>query len=195
MNLRKETTLIPDNFIYSCIILAFLGFTLFNSENFGTSLHGRATISGFGSELGSALVDMFLNSSWIENAYKVFGGISEPNMVLWNTVIYGLVKNCSYDEAIRVFLNMVNRTMRFDSTTLVMVLSAIAELQEMSFGMMVQSLAIKVGCHFHEHVLTCLISLYSKCGDTLLAPILFELLGKSDLIAYYAMISGYSCNN
>lgn len=196
-NLRKETTLIPDNFTYSFIILAFSGVSLFNFENFGTLLHGQAIISGFGSELfvGSALVDMYMNSSRIVNAYKVFGGISDPDTVLWNTVISGLVKNCCYDEAIRVFLNMVKRTTRFDSTTLAVVLSAIAELQGMSFGMMVQSLAIKVGCHFHEHVLTCLISLYSKCGDTSTAQAFFELIGKPDLIAYNAMISGYSCNN
>ncbi|CAI9783029.1 unnamed protein product [Fraxinus pennsylvanica] len=157
----------------------------------------NAIISGFGSELfvGSALVDMYMNSSRIVNAYKVFGGISEPDTVLWNTVISGLVKNCCYDEAIRVFLNMVKRTMRFDSTTLAVVLSAIAELQGMIFGLMVQSLAIKVGCHFHEHVLTCLISLYSKCGDTSTARVFFVLIGKPDLIAYNAMISGYSCNN
>ncbi|XP_022888180.1 pentatricopeptide repeat-containing protein At4g30700-like [Olea europaea var. sylvestris] len=196
-NLRQQTTLVPDNFTYSFIILAFSATSFSGSEKFGVLLHGQAIISGLGTDLfvGSALVDMYMNSSRIGYAYKVFGGVSDPDTVLWNTVISGLVKNCCYDEAIRVFIDMVKRTMRIDSTTLAVVLSGIAELQEMSFGMMLQSLAIKVGCHFHEHVLTGLISLYSKCGDILTARVLFELIGKPDLIAYNAMISGYSFNN
>ncbi|CAI9761010.1 unnamed protein product [Fraxinus pennsylvanica] len=85
--------------------------------------------------------------------------------------------------------------MRIDSTTLAVVRSGTAKLREMSFGMMLQSLAIKVGCHFHEHVLTGLISLYLKCEDILTAWVLFELIGKPDLIACNAIISGYSFNN
>ncbi|CAA2999567.1 pentatricopeptide repeat-containing At4g30700 [Olea europaea subsp. europaea] len=133
---------------------------------------------------------MFMNSSWIENAYKVFGGISDPDTVLWNTVIYGLVKNCSYDEAIRVFLNMVNRTMRFDSTTLAVVLSAIAELQEMSFGMMVQSLAIKMES-FESKIFgaTSLIDMYTRCGSIEEAKRLFEVMREKNAVTWNAMIS------
>ncbi|XP_022852233.1 pentatricopeptide repeat-containing protein At4g30700-like [Olea europaea var. sylvestris] len=81
--------------------------------------------------------------------------------------IYGSLEHCD----IWVFNGMVKRTMRIDSTTLAVVLSGIAELQEMSFGMMLQSLAYRLVAIFT-----------SMC----LLP---------DLIAYNAMISGYSFNN
>ncbi|KAL7134495.1 hypothetical protein ABFS83_11G029800 [Erythranthe nasuta] len=186
----------PDNFTYSFVIAALSGFPSSAYEKVGVLLHGHVIVSGFGSDLfvGSALVDMYAKFSRIRDARKVFDGISEPDTVLWNTIISGLVKTCCFDESLQVFRDMVKRTTSFDSTTLAVVLSSIAELQEMKAGMMVQALALKIGCHSHDHVLTCLVSLYSKCGDISTARLLFNLIGKPDLVAYNAMISGYSCN-
>ncbi|PIN08236.1 hypothetical protein CDL12_19193 [Handroanthus impetiginosus] len=196
-SLLRKTEFKPDNFTFSFIIAAFSGFPASSSEKVGRLLHGHAVVSGFGSDVfvGSALVDMYMSFSRIRHAYKVFDGIAEPDTVLWNTILSGLVKNCCFDESLQVFRDMVVRMARFDSTTLAVVLSAVAELQDMRAGMMVQALAMKIGCHFHVHVLTCLVSLYSKCGDILTARSLFGLMWKPDLIAYNAMISGLSCNN
>ncbi|THG12409.1 hypothetical protein TEA_023354 [Camellia sinensis var. sinensis] len=98
-------------------------------------------------------------------------------------------------ESMRVFCDMVVGGTQFDSTTLTAVLPAAAELQELRVGMMIQCLAVKVGFHCHEYILTGLISLYSKCGEIFTARSLFEQIGYPDLISYNAMISGFSCNN
>ncbi|GER27783.1 pentatricopeptide repeat-containing protein, partial [Striga asiatica] len=127
--------------------------------------------------------------------FRVFDGIPEPDTVLWNTILSGLAKNCCYHESLRVFHDMVGRTTQFDSTTLAVVLSALAKLQEIKTGMTVQALAVKVGCHYHDHVLTCLVCLYSKCGDIFTARLLFSLIRNPDLVAYNAKISGFSANN
>lgn len=196
-SLLRKTGFGPDNFTYSFIIAGFSGFPSSLSEKVGALLHGHSLVSGFGSDVfvGSALVDMYTSFSKIKHAHKVFDRIPQPDTVLWNTILSGLVKNCCFHESLRVFHDMVGRTTRFDSTTLAVVLSSIAELQDMRAGMMVQALAMKVGCHFDQHVLTCLVSLYSKCGDILTARLLFGLIRNPDLVAYNAMISGYSCNN
>ncbi|KAK6126976.1 hypothetical protein DH2020_039277 [Rehmannia glutinosa] len=168
-SLLQKTGFRPDNFTYSFIIAAFSGFPASVSEKVGVLLHGHAIVSGFGSDLfvASALVDVYMSLSRIGNGYKVFDGIPEPDTVLWNTILSGLVKNCCFEESLR----------------------------EIRAGMMVQALAMKVGCHFHGHVLTCLVSLYSKCGDVVTAQLLFGLIGNPDLVAYNAMISGFSANN
>lgn len=187
----------PDNFTYSFIIAAFSGFPSIACEKVGVLLHGIAVVSGYGSDLfvGSALVDMYASFLRMEMAYKVFDGIPEPDTVLWNTIISGLVKNCCFCESLHVFQAMTGRTTHFDSTTLAVVISGVAELQEIQTGMMVQALAMKVGCHFHDHVMNGLISLYAKCGDILTAKLLFGLIVKPDLIVYNTMISGFNCNN
>ncbi|KAL7224338.1 hypothetical protein ACSBR1_025739 [Camellia fascicularis] len=193
LHLRTNTTLKPDNFTYAFIVSASSSL----SEKVGLLLHSHSIVDGFCSDLfvGSALVDMYFNFSKVLSAYKVFDEIPNPDTVLWNTMISGLVKNCFFSESMRVFCDMVVGGTQFDSTTLTAVLPAAAELQELRVGMMIQCLAVKVGFHCHEYILTGLISLYSKCGEIFTARSLFEQIGYPDLISYNAMISGFSCNN
>lgn len=191
--LLQKPFLRPDNFTYSFLIVSLFGLP----EKISSLIHGHVVVSGFGSDLfvGSALIDVYMNFSRVGDAYKVFDGIPEPDTVVWNTVLSGLVKNSCFDESIVVFRDMIDRSSQVDSTTIAVVLSCVAELQELRIGMMVQALAVKIGCHFYDHVLTCLVSLYSKCGDLVTARSMFELMAKPDLVAYNAMISGFSCNN
>lgn len=157
----------------------------------------HAIVDGVASDLfvGSSIVDMYLNFSNVGYAHKVFDGIPEPDTVLWNTMISGLVRKGCLDDGIRVFGDMVVRGTRFDSTTLAVVLPAAAELQELRVGMMVQCFSIKIGFHCHVYVLTGLISLYSKCREMSTARLLFEQIERPDLISYNALISGFSCNS
>lgn len=193
-HLRGKTSLKPDNFTYAFVVSAVSSSGL---EKVGILIHGHVIVSGFSSDpfVGSALVVMYMGFSKIRCAYKVFEGITERDTVLWNTMVSGLVRNGCYYESICVFRDMVVEGIRFDSTTLAVVLTATAELQELRTGMMIQGLAVKVRCHFHDYVLTGLISFYSKCGDVTTARLLFGLIKKPDLISYNAMISGFSCNN
>ncbi|XP_047947424.1 pentatricopeptide repeat-containing protein At4g30700 [Salvia hispanica] len=194
--LLRKTELKPDNFTYSFVISAFSSFSSSVYEKLTVLLHGHAVVSGFGSDafVGSALVDAYTKFSKIRIARNVFDEISQPDTVLWNTLLSGLVKNSCFDESLGVFRDMISKAARLDSTTLAVALSAVAELQRLRDGMMVQALSIKVGCHFDKHVLTCLVSLYSKCGCVSTARLLFELIRRPDLVAYNAMISGFSCN-
>lgn len=61
--------------------------------------------------------------------------------------------------------------------------------------MRIQCLAMKIGFHSDVHVLTGLVSLYSKCGELETARVFFGLISQPDLICYNAMIAGYTCNN
>lgn len=62
-------------------------------------------------------------------ARKVFDKIPERDTVLWNTLITGLVRNCSYDDSVQGFKDMVARGVRLESITLATVLPAVAEMQ------------------------------------------------------------------
>lgn len=127
-------------------------------------------------------------------ARKVFDKIPERDTVLWNTMITGLVRNCSYDDSVQGFKDMVARGVRLESITLATVLPAVAEMQEVKVGMGIQCLALKLGFHFDDYVLTGLISVFLKCGDVDTARLLFGMIRKLDLVSYNAMISGLSCN-
>ncbi|KAF5196850.1 Pentatricopeptide repeat-containing protein [Thalictrum thalictroides] len=192
-HLRLNTNLKPDNFTFAFVIS--LASSL-NTDKPGRILHGHSIIDGFGSDMfvGSAVIDFYLKFSHIWVARKVFDQIPNPDTVSWNTIISGLVKNCCFDESIRVFEEMGMRGNRFDSSTLAAILPAVAELQDLNTGRKIQCLAMKRGFHYHDFVLTGLVSLYSKCRDVSTARLLFEQIGRPDLISWNAMISGYSSN-
>ncbi|WOH02819.1 hypothetical protein DCAR_0522209 [Daucus carota subsp. sativus] len=183
----------PDCYTYAFTVSAC---SQFSCEKMGMLVHGNAIVDGVVGDLfvGSCLVDMYLNFGKVGYACKVFDGIPERDAVLWNTMISGLVRKGWLEDGIRVFCDMVVRGSLFDSTTLAVVLSAAAELQELGAGMMVQGFSIKNGLDGHVYVLTGLISLYAKCGEMVPAKLLFEQIEQPDLVSYNAMISGFSSN-
>ncbi|XP_026660588.2 pentatricopeptide repeat-containing protein At4g30700 [Phoenix dactylifera] len=190
---RAHHHLRPDSFTYAFAASATASLL---SPAPGRALHARVIIDGFAADpfVGSALTDFYLNFSQVSAAEKVFDGVPDPDTVLWNTLISGLVQNCAFLRSLRVFKQMVMTGARFDSTTLAVVLPAAAELQELILGMTVHCLGMKSGLAFHSHVVTGFISMYSKCGEIPAAKFLFEQIDEPDLIACNALISGYSSN-
>ncbi|XP_077222496.1 pentatricopeptide repeat (PPR) superfamily protein [Tasmannia lanceolata] len=180
----------PDNFTFAFAISASSSFSI------GRILHAHSILHGFDLDLfvGSSLTGFYFKFSKVQTAQKVFDKMPEPDTVCWNTMISGLVWNCCFEESLRVFERMIRGGTRFDSTTLAGVLPAVAELQDLKFGMRIHCLAMKIGLQSHSYVLTALISMYSKCGVISIARFLFEQINEPDLIAWNAMISGNSCN-
>ncbi|RYR76875.1 hypothetical protein Ahy_A01g001393 isoform B [Arachis hypogaea] len=191
--LRKSINLSPDNFTYAFTINAASGS---RDEKHGMMLHAHAIVDGLAPNLfvGSALVDLYCKFSRVGYARKVFDRMPEKDTVLWNAMVNGLARNCCYEDSIEVFGDMVEDGVRLDSTTLSTVLPAAAELKELGVGMGIQCLAMKIGFHSVDYVLTGLVSLYSKCGDVDTARLLFWMIDKPDLVSYNALISGFTCN-
>ncbi|GMI92859.1 mitochondrial RNA editing factor 29 [Hibiscus trionum] len=193
-HLRKCTLLKPDNFTYA---FAISSASTLSDEKVGVLLHGHAVVDGYGLDLfvGTAVVDFYLKICRVDMARKVFDKMSVRDTVSWNSMISGLVRNCCFDDAVWVLGDMLkDGGIRLDSTTVAAVLPALAELQELILGTEVQCLALKLGFHSYVHVLTGLISLYSKCGEIDAAKLLFVEIRRPDLVSYNAMISGYTSN-
>ncbi|KAJ0089879.1 hypothetical protein Patl1_14494 [Pistacia atlantica] len=167
-HLRKTTNLRPDNFTYSYAVSAASNFI---DHCVGVLLHGQTIVDGHTSNLfvGTALVDLYFKFSRVKT------------LVLRTSIwVFGDVFR--------------NGGIRLDSTSLAVVLPAVAELQELRLGMEIQCLGLKLGFHDHGYVLTGLVSLYSRCGEIESAKLLFREIDRPDLISCNAMISGYTCN-
>ncbi|XP_044464524.1 pentatricopeptide repeat-containing protein At4g30700 [Mangifera indica] len=192
-HLRKNTNLKPDKFTYSFAVSAASNFV---DHCVGLLLHGQTIVDGYASDLfvGSALVDLYFKFSRVESALKVFDAMTERDTISYNTIISGLVKNACFEDSILVFANMFSDGIKLNATSLAAVLPAVTELQELRMGIEIQCLGLKLGFHDHGHVLTGLVSLYSKCGEIENAKMLFREIDRPDLISCNAMISGYTCN-
>ncbi|XP_010548633.1 PREDICTED: pentatricopeptide repeat-containing protein At4g30700 [Tarenaya hassleriana] len=193
-HIRKFTNLMPDSFTYASAITAASGF---QDERAGLVWHGQATVDGYGSDLfvGSTIVGMYCEFWRVDYARKVFDRLPHKDTILCNTMISGFHKSGVFVESVAVFRSLINGgNPRFDSSSLTSVLPSVAELQELRLGRQIHGLATKTGCSCHIFVLTGFISLYSKCGEINTASSLFREIRRPDLVAYNAMIAGYTFN-
>ncbi|CAN0912221.1 Pentatricopeptide repeat-containing protein At4g30700 [Linum grandiflorum] len=143
--LRESCNLGPDNFTYAFVIPAAASL---GDVKVGDSLHGQAIVAGFGCDLfiGSALVDFYFKLGRDDCARKVFDGLPRRDTVLCNTMISGLWRGSRFEDSVRVFYGMLSggddRT-RLDCTTVISILPAIAELQDLRLGMEVLLVMVK----------------------------------------------------
>ncbi|KXG19489.1 pentatricopeptide repeat-containing protein At4g30700 [Sorghum bicolor] len=157
------------------------------------TLHGLSVAAGYAADtfVASALAKLYFKLSKVDDARKVFDAVPSPDTILWNTLLAGLPGSV----ALEAFVRMVEvGRVRPDSTTLASSLRAAAEASHVAMGRCVHGYGVKCGLAEHEHVVTGLMSLYSKCGDMDCARSLFDRMEDPDLVAYNALISGYSVN-
>lgn len=92
----------------------------------GKQLHCYSVKSGFGSSISvlNGLIDLYWKCGCASDAYRVFGEISEPDIVSWNSLISGLVSNGYVSSALSAFEDMKLAGCKPDSVTVLSVLSA-----------------------------------------------------------------------
>ncbi|KAK4841927.1 hypothetical protein QYF36_012721 [Acer negundo] len=74
----------------------------------GRQIHGQIVKFGFGSYVfvGSPLMDMYAKIGLIYDAKRVLDGMSERNVVMYNTMITGLLRCGLIEESKRLFIDM-----------------------------------------------------------------------------------------
>ncbi|XWS41958.1 hypothetical protein CRYUN_Cryun17cG0127000 [Craigia yunnanensis] len=96
------------------------------AEEIGKQVHGYMTRINFNpfSFAASALVHMYARCGNVENAKRVFNGMSRPDLVSWTSLITGYAQNGQPDEALEYFELLLKSGTEPDHITFVGVLSA-----------------------------------------------------------------------
>lgn len=82
-----------------------------------------------------------------------------------------------------------------DSTTLLSTLAAVCDFAALEICEQLHCYALKAGFSYHRSIQNSFISIYSKCGNTELAHVIFEQMGSlRNTISWNALISGYGIN-
>ncbi|KAK4788485.1 hypothetical protein SAY86_019804 [Trapa natans] len=115
-----------------------------------------------------------------------------PNSSSWNSIITGCVNRDRAGEAMVVFVRMHSEGWQLDQFTFSSILSGIASLAALPWGMMIHCCTIKHCLDAVVVVGTALVDMYSKCGDVLSAESIFWSLPKTNLISWNAIISGFA---
>ncbi|WJX22611.1 hypothetical protein P8452_11900 [Trifolium repens] len=159
----------------------------------GKSLHGYCIKIGFSYNLNvvTALIDMYAKTGRIYLARKVFDGIVEKDVVLWNCLIRIYARNCLVEDAVVLLQKMRREGVKPNSSTLVGLLSVYPASGSMHGIRYVTSLIEEEKLELDVVLGTALVDVYAKCGFLGDAMDIFERMENKDVKSWTAVISGH----
>ncbi|KAK4778875.1 hypothetical protein SAY86_006403 [Trapa natans] len=119
--LREATR--PNPFTLSCLLRASAGLAAINQ---GLQAHAYAMkiASEYDLFIQNSLLSMYSKCGNVMDACKIFEGISEPNIISYNSIITGLAQNGFGENAIRLLKKMQDEGHNPNQVTFLAVLSA-----------------------------------------------------------------------
>ncbi|XP_071693909.1 pentatricopeptide repeat-containing protein At3g12770 [Rutidosis leptorrhynchoides] len=183
----------PDCFTLPHVLKACGGAGAFEV---GRAVHGQIFRRGFETDgfVQNGVVSVYAKCGRIDNARVVFEGLNERTVVSWTSIISGYAQNGQPIEALRIFKTMRICGLKPDWITLVSVVSAYADIEDLEQGRSLHSCVIKMGLEFEPDLRIALTTLYVKCGHVMIAKSLFDEMELYNVILWNVMISGFAKN-
>ncbi|RXI07165.1 hypothetical protein DVH24_026301 [Malus domestica] len=162
----------------------------------GKSLHCFALKSGYLSNnfLVPALISMYAGDEDLCGARNLFDSVPEKNAVVWNAMISAYTQMQKAISAFEMFRCMLRVDLQPNFVTFVSVIPSCENSSSLSFGESLHACVIKHGSENQLPILTALVSMYAKLGDTDSSQYLFEPMPSKNLLLWNSMISGYVYN-
>ncbi|OMO71908.1 hypothetical protein COLO4_27936 [Corchorus olitorius] len=143
--------------------------------------------------LGPVLIELYAecgNLNYCENVLHMVGG---KDIVSWNMLISVYSQKGFLTKALELLVQMQTRGLMPDSFSLSSSLSACADGGLLQFGDQIHGHIIKRGLS-DDFILNSLIDMYSKCGLTELAHMIFDQIEEKTVVTWNSMICGFSQN-
>ncbi|XP_010471554.1 PREDICTED: pentatricopeptide repeat-containing protein At1g74630-like [Camelina sativa] len=127
----------------------------------------------------------------VESAQRIFSEMPHRDDVSWSTMIVGFAHNGSFSDAFSYFRELQRAEMRPNEVSLTGVLSACSQSGAFEFGKTIHGFVEKSGFSWIVSVNNALIDMYSRCGDVLMAWLVFEgMQDKTSIVSWTSMIAG-----
>ncbi|XP_030507399.2 pentatricopeptide repeat-containing protein At2g13600 isoform X1 [Cannabis sativa] len=141
--------------------------------------------------VGTAIVDFYGKCGLVDDAREVFDQMGVKDIVLWNAMIYGYVGCCSFEKAIKLFMEMQKEGLKPNSRTIVGLLSACREVYKLRLGQEIHGYCLRNGLFdLDAHVGTALIGFYLRF-DVEISRYVFDLMVVRNIVSWNAIITGY----
>ncbi|XP_019102239.1 PREDICTED: pentatricopeptide repeat-containing protein At3g16610 [Camelina sativa] len=141
------------------------------------------------------LTRLYASCNEVELARHVFDEIPHPrtNQIAWDVMIRSYASNDFSEKALDLYYKMLDFGVRPTKYTYPFVLKACAGLRAMEDdGKLIHSHVTCSDFTTDMYVCTALVDFYAKCGELDMALQVFDKMPKRDIVAWNAMISGFS---
>ncbi|XP_057866931.2 pentatricopeptide repeat-containing protein At3g26782, mitochondrial [Cryptomeria japonica] len=144
--------------------------------------------------VGNSLVVMYARCGSIGIGRLLFDKMSGRDVISWNAMIGGYAQNGHAMEALILFKKLLVTDVKPNSITIVSMLPACADLENLQQGKGSHAYIVKSGFETNTTVMTSLVAMYAKCGEPETAQQLFDKISVRDLVSWNAMIGAYAQN-
>ncbi|KAM7251263.1 hypothetical protein ACFE04_023146 [Oxalis oulophora] len=138
------------------------------------------------------LTHLYISCKQIDIARKLFDEIPYPCVFQWNLMLRAYAWNGPFEESIRLYYLMLELGINPTKYTFPAVLKACSSLQAIDEGKEIHDHVKRLGLSSDIYICTSLVDFYVKCGDLVEASKVFDSMRVRDVVAWNAMISGYS---
>ncbi|KAI5072958.1 hypothetical protein GOP47_0013064 [Adiantum capillus-veneris] len=143
--------------------------------------------------VGNALVDMYAKCGYLVKAQQVFDELPVRNIITWNSLITGYSDHDHGEEVLSCYKEMHHQGAIPDAVTFVCSLKACGKLEAVDEGReMYAEVARRGFAEENQAIGVALVDMYAKCGSLVKAHEVFDKLQERDMVAWTALISGYS---
>ncbi|KAA0057054.1 pentatricopeptide repeat-containing protein DOT4 [Cucumis melo var. makuwa] len=181
----------PNSYTFSSVLKCFAAVA---SVEEGRQVHGLIYKLGYNSynTVVNSLISFYFVGRKVRCAQKLFDELTDRDVISWNSMISGYVKNGLDDRGIEIFIKMLVFGVEIDLATMVNVLVACANTGTLLFGKVLHSYSIKAAALDREvRFNNTLLDMYSKCGDLNSAIRVFERMDEKTVVSWTSMITGY----
>lgn len=163
-----------------------------NAPILARQLFNDAHCLDFGLVDSNLMIARFMKMGESGVAKKVFEKMRTRDLVSWNSIIGGCVKNARYEEGFSFFRKMLKSKFEPDGFTFASIITGCARTAALDHAKWIHSLMIERKIELNYILSSALIDMYSKCGRIKEAKAIFDSVQKKDASVWNSMINGFA---
>ncbi|XP_073129214.1 pentatricopeptide repeat-containing protein At3g05340 [Henckelia pumila] len=181
----------PNHLTYLTALMACSGL---QTHKEGAQVHGVVWKLGMQSDIciQSALMDMYSKCSRVEEAWLIFESGEIFDEVSVTVMLTGFAQNGFEEEAIRMFVKMVNVGAKLDPNMVSAILGVCGIDAAWGLGVQVHTSVIKEGFTSNVFVSNGLINMYAKCAELEESVKVFDSMPQKNQVSWNSMIAAFA---
>ncbi|PIN17614.1 hypothetical protein CDL12_09727 [Handroanthus impetiginosus] len=185
--LLEEAELNPFN-----VSIAISACASISSQVYGRQIHAAVFKRGFESSIPvmNSILDMYCRCNGLSEASRCFHGMTERDIITWNTMIAGYEKSDPY-EAINLYSSLEFEGLTPNCFTFTSVIAAVANMAVLGVGEQFHGGILRRGLGDDLGVANALIDMYAKCGNIMNSCKIFNEMHVKNVVSWTSMMVGY----